>query len=278
MLLNRFRQTAFGRYGQPIFLVFGNLYRHIVSRVFPRWTVQKYIGRYGPFRLSAKFLFSDFESWGQRHNAGFDQFVNESKHARCVLDVGAHIGLTTLPVAKVINQEGTVFAFEPGKVNSKFLEMHISANRLANVDVIKSLVGDENKENTSFFESEDVSGMNSIAEIRTNHQGTAVDMVTLDTIVDIKGLIPEIIKIDVEGAELKVLRGAKRALTKHRPVLFLSVHPRQLRSLGDSPEALLDLIVSLGYTVLQTGESSPFQGELEFGEYKLIKTVKSTPH
>jgi FkbM family methyltransferase len=183
--------------------------------------------------------------------------------------------LTTLPIAKTIEKEGAVIAFEPGKVNLKFLEMHISANHLANVDVIKSLVGDENKEKTSFFESEEVSGMNSIAEIRTNHQSTAVDMVTLDTIVDVRGLSPEIIKIDVEGAELKVLRGAKRVLTKHRPVLFLSVHPRQLRSLGDSPEALLDLIVSLGYTVLQADESLPFQGKLEFGEYKLVTTEQS---
>ncbi len=269
--LNRFRRTRLGRRCQPLLFFLGNQYRRLVAVCLPKLMVQKRIGRYGPFAISAKFLFSDFESWGQSHNSGFDQLIAASIGAHCVFDVGAHIGLTTLPLATTMTAGGVVVAFEPGNVNASFLEKHIAENKLENVIVIKNLVGDMISDQKAFYESEDVSGMNSLAEIRDKHPSSFVSMVTLDQVVSERNVIPDVIKIDVEGAELKVLRGARETLLRHSPIIFLSVHPRQLEVLGDSVEDLLDFVLGLGYEVFSTDLSLPVGSKLQFGEYKLVK-------
>ena len=62
-----------------------------------------------------------------------------------------------------------------------------------------------------------------------------------------KGIIPEVIKIDVEGAELGVLRGAQKVLQRYRPTIILSVHPRELEVMGLNENMLHSFIKSLNY-------------------------------
>ncbi len=270
--LNKFRLTPVGKQIRPFFFFCGEIYRRTILRVFPRITFKKFISEYGPFRLNGKFLFSDFEHWAQGHNSGFNELIEASRDARCVLDVGAHIGLATLPLASVIAEGGVVFAFEPSNANQRYLEMHISANQLNNVVVVRSLVGDQALSNVEFFDNRDASGMNSIANIGGDVEKKFIEMITLDRFVKDHSLRPEVIKIDVEGAELKVLKGADKLLRAYNPVIFLSAHPRQLDDLGDSVEELEEYIIDLGYGIFDVTGSRRIEGCLEFGEYKLLRT------
>jgi hypothetical protein len=75
-----------------------------------------------------------------------------------------------------------------------------------------------------------------------------VEVCTLDSEVAELRLIPSIIKIDVEGWELAVLKGAEATLLRDRPVLFLSLHPRALAELHASPEMVQSWLLERGYT------------------------------
>jgi hypothetical protein len=79
----------------------------------------------------------------------------------------------------------------------------------------------------------------------------SVPAVSIDDFVAAHGVAPTLVKIDVEGAELKVLHGMEGVLRAGSPVLFVEVHPDGLRALGDSSEDLLSFLFGLGYEVVE---------------------------
>lgn len=152
-----------------------------------------------------------------------------------VLDVGAHVGYYTLLSAVLAGPTGRVVAFEPSPENAAFLLRHVRINRLENVRVEQAAVSD--RAGTARFGSGSGSGTGHLAEAGE----LTVRTVTVDEVCAEHGLSPDAIKIDVEGAEASVLRGARETLAGARPVVFLSTH---------GPEAhrdSLDLLRGLGY-------------------------------
>jgi FkbM family methyltransferase len=219
--------------------------------ITPGWSVSKKIGPYGPFKMDKRFAFSNFSRWGSAHNRGFVACIEEAGGMRTVFDIGAHIGLVSLPLSMSIDQCGKLFAFEPAESNRAFLENHIRDNGIHNIEIISDLVGDEAVESVRFFESPADSGMNTIAESRrrSGFVETDVKQITLDAFCNKRDLRPELIKIDTEGAELNILRGASGVLRKYHPIIFLSVHPQHVAELGGSVEELEELLTRLGYVV-----------------------------
>lgn len=217
----------------------------------PGWSVSKMIGPYGPFKMDRRFAFSNFARWGSAHNRGFVACIEEARGMRTVFDIGAHIGLVSLPLSKSIDPEGRLFAFEPAKSNREYLLDHIRSNGIQNIEIVSDLVGDETVGSVRFFESSSDSGMNTIAESRrrSGFDETTVKQITLDEFCNESDLRPELIKIDTEGSELNILRGASEMLQKYHPVIFLSVHPQHIADLGGSVEELEELLVELGYLV-----------------------------
>ena len=249
-------------------------------RTFQAWSqvpnaVRKRLGPGGSFIFDGRFAFSNFEKWGGRHNANFAQWIEACRTAKCVFDVGAHIGLTSMPVGQLLFGHGTVYAFEPGIDNVRFLRRHLSLNGLANVEVVESLVGEEEAENVVLFELPGDSGLNTTAPDYLGERATqlARSQITLDGFCRRRGVVPDVIKIDVEGAEVGVLSGAAEILRQHCPIIFLSVHPKQISALGYSITHLLDMVRDFGYDVLDE-EGQPVE-RLGFAEYKLINTGKA---
>ena len=226
------------------------IYRSILP-ITPGWAVSKMIGPYGPFKLDRRFAFSNFAKWGGRHNRGFVACIDRAAGMHIVFDIGAHIGLVTLPLARSIDPGGKVFAFEPATSNRGFLEYHIRVNHIDNVEIVPDLVGDRTTGSVQFFESPSDSGMNTVAETgrRKGYAETAVSQTTLDEFCDSRKLRPELLKIDTEGAELNILRGATEVLRRYRPIIFLSVHPRHIAELAGTVEELESLLAALDYKV-----------------------------
>jgi len=226
------------------------IYRLII-RVMPGLTVSKKIGPYGPFKLNRRFAFSNFDNWGGNHNRGFQACIEAARGKSCVLDIGAHIGLVSLPLSTAVAQNGTVFAFEPAAANEAFLLEHLDSNNITNVEVIHDLVGEVEKESVEFFESTGDSGMNTIAASGSNrgYKSSTKRQITVDQFCSDRHLEPELIKIDTEGAEVGIIKGAVNTLRQHHPVLYLSVHPRHIIELGSTVEELEQLLKDLNYKV-----------------------------
>ncbi len=243
----------------PLWVRLGTLYRWIARIAGVTRPVSHYIGSYGPFAMDSEFAFSNFESWGGGHNNGFEQCVEACRGVSCVLDIGAHIGLVSMPVSQVLAPGGNVYAFEPAQVNLGYLHKHIDINGINNVKVVEQLVGEVNQDRVKFFEQRVATGQNSMV-VKKNHEAyfeTHRPQTTLDTFCSKQRLLPEVIKIDVEGAEWDVLKGGDRVLTESLPKIFLSVHPVELKLMGKSTEQLLRLIDELGFELLEMDGSRP---------------------
>ena len=152
-------------------------------------------------------------------------------------DIGANVGFYTLLLAELVGTTGNVFAFEPFPRNIKFLQRHVQMNRYQNVRISPRALDDFDGE--SGFDPEANPSMGHLAA----GGSLRVSCSRADTLLAAGEIeAPDLIKIDVEGAEAGVLRGAKRVL-EHRPVILLATHG------DDVHRSCVDLLIQSGYSV-----------------------------
>jgi len=84
-----------------------------------------------------------------------------------------------------------------------------------------------------------------------------IPSVTLDGFCSRQGLRPDLMKIDVEGAELHVLRGARNVLADSRPLIYCEIHPQQMANCGGSVNELTGLLSETGYDVTPLDAPNP---------------------
>lgn len=136
-----------------------------------------------------------------------------------VFDIGANVGFFTLLSARLSGPGGSVVAFEPFPRNLVYLRRHIDLNHLTNVTVVEAAVSDVC--GTGFLGGE----ASNPSALALTQKGLPVSLVTIDEMVAYRGLPrPQLLKIDVEGAESAVLRGAVSVLSSCRPAVILSCH------------------------------------------------------
>jgi len=141
-----------------------------------------------------------------------------------VYDIGAQAGFYTLFFSALVGESGQVFAFEPCPYEAHFLIDHVKMNRLANVQVLQAAVG----------ERHGLVGMTIDRGVTQNQVCDSSDAILMvpALMLDSLGLPPpNLIKIDVEGAEAAVLRGAGKTLRKAHPVVFVALHSHEQRAL-----------------------------------------------
>jgi FkbM family methyltransferase len=147
-----------------------------------------------------------------------------------VLEAGANVGAYTMLFARWTGDGGHVFAFEPDPMAYRGLQQHLSLNGLADrVTAVAAAIGDETTTHLRFalFES---SGISRMARERDEPGATIEDVPawSIDRFCAARGIAPTVIKIDVEGAELAALRGARATIAAAGPrlQLFVEMHPQ----------------------------------------------------
>jgi len=160
-------------------------------------------------------------------------------------DIGAQAGFYSLLLSRLVGPEGLVVAFEPVPGNYARTLEHVLLNRCRNVTAVQAAVADFN--GTSRFDLGPSSSMGRMSP----GGATTVTVVSLDQwVADNRTPMPEVLKIDVEGAEASVLDGAEDILRKARPALFIALH---------GPDARRDCLARLarrGYRVEPLGAES----------------------
>jgi len=241
----------------------------IIMFPFTRNGIAVRLGGEAPYRLDYHFALRGYENLGRGHNTGFNKWPGYCAGKTAVFDIGAHIGLYTIPAAKNIAPGGTVYAFEPAEANRKYLKRHLKYNDIRNVRVLPYVIGEETREGQVFYEKGATDPMNSL-RLKSGAGGYSKvyrRQVSLDDFVEGSNVRPELIKVDVEGAECNVLKGARRSILKYRPDIFLSVHPRQLALFDSSVDELKAIIDDLGYAFRDRGAGKA--AALEHREYIL---------
>jgi FkbM family methyltransferase len=157
------------------------------------------------------------------------------KPGQTVYDVGANIGFFTILCSKLVGPQGRVYAFEPIPQNPVTLRHNIALNGLTNVVIVDKALSCSTGTAEMFvspwsaFHSLNVEG----ASKQDNHGAEAgeivVETVTLDEFLqgpDVSA--PDLIKIDVEGAELIVVEGMRGTLRSKQPLLLCELHDTKL--------------------------------------------------
>ena len=141
-----------------------------------------------------------------------------------ILDIGAHIGCTAILFGELAKR---VYAFEPSQTTFVFLEKNISKARKDNVFPQNIGLGSESYESTLTFAPSNRSGgfISNEMQASVGHIVEKVIIKKLDEVVSYLSLQQiDFIKIDVEGFEGHVLRGARQTLSSHKPVVVLELH------------------------------------------------------
>ena len=211
------------------------------SNIKPKWVEVKS----GPLKGGQLFVATDsFDGWSKMINGLFDSFIYDEVERSCNIDgavfwdIGAHFGYHSLSFASLVGDNGHVYSFEPNPFNTARFQMHLLKNETQakritlNMFALSDVNGDMN-----FVFSNDVDGSSSSgshlqnvnapleASTYNNFNTQVVTTLTIDSYISNPGIrIPDIIKIDVEGAELLVLKGGKEFFKRHKPIIFIEVH------------------------------------------------------
>jgi len=140
-----------------------------------------------------------------------------------VLDLGAYAGASAYFLSKAVGPHGLVASFEPDEVTFRYLKANVARHGLANVKIFKKGIWSETT--TLAFQSEGNMGSSVVQVLGRNSNVKRIGVVTLDDALILEGA-PRVaaIKMDIEGAELAVLRNAGDFLRRHRPNLIIEVH------------------------------------------------------
>lgn len=171
------------------------------------------------------------------------------------VDAGANKGDFTLLAAKMLGNSGMVIAFEPEPQNFDWLRKSIGLNGYTNITIYQAALSDKNGAAELYLGVK--SGWHSLikGQVDRDRGVITVPIRMLDDILDLPGAEgrPCMIKIDVEGAELNVLRGAAGLLSRGSDVILLiDIHP----DLGVNPKHVCDFLRSFGFSLFY--ERPPF--------------------
>ena len=170
-----------------------------------------------------------------------------------VIDVGANIGFFTVPFAKWVGAEGRVISIEPEAANCSSLRRRVERLGLGQVVSIVEAAAVEAAGEVKLALNPDHP-----ADHRVAVEGIRVRATTVDAIM-VENCWPSVslIKIDVQGSEVRVLRGAAETLSRFRPALFVELDESNLREAGTSSKELLDDLSTRGYSpFLQEGKGT----------------------
>lgn len=174
--------------------------------------------------------------------------LNLVQDGAVIMDVGANIGYVSLLVSSHC-PKSTVIAIEPGPSIMKKLKRNLALNKLENVKVLEKAVG-ASEGYSQFFESgSDNLGMSGLTPAE-NHIGhtTEVCVTTIDQVFsELKLTRLDLVKIDVEGAEIQVLKGMKQVISTQRPWILVEVCSSNLKRFESNAEAIYELMELANY-------------------------------
>jgi FkbM family methyltransferase len=214
----------------------------------PRWHVQMFF----PTQRKGfgKFMYA-FREYYEPELAYLEKVLSPGK---VFIDVGANCGVYALVASRLVGAAGRVIAFEPTAQSFSILQQNIELNHCANVSAFRVAITN-NRGKAWLYHGWDPVGNSLGMDPLCGDEGEEVQTNTLDNLVEENRMAcVDAIKVDVEGAEELVLRGATRTLIKHKPVVIFEFNPGCAVHLGLSPNGARDLLETLGYEFMVLGD------------------------
>ena len=214
----------------------------------PRWNVRMFFP--AQRKGFGKFIFA-FREYYEPELAYLEKVLSPGK---VFIDVGANFGVYTLVASKLAGAAGKVIAIEPTAQSFAVLRQNIALNHLANVRAFRVALT-QTRGKAWLYHGWDPVGNSLGMDPLCGEGGEEVQTESLDNLMEQNGIgHVDVIKVDVEGAEELVLRGATRTLTTNSPVVIFEYNPGCSARLSLSPYGARDFLESLGYEFVVLGE------------------------
>jgi FkbM family methyltransferase len=178
---------------------------------------------------------SEGEYWRGTHEREVQKAISAAvRPGSVVYDIGAHLGSVALGCARLVGESGRVVAFDGDPENVLRLRNNVSRNELEDrLRVVHAAVWSYTRsDGVSFRRGRTVRSQGGV-EADGNRPATGsgevihVPTVTLDDFVAAGGPVPQLVKIDVEGGEVEVLRGGAKLFASEKPLVIVEIHHQQ---------------------------------------------------
>lgn len=197
----------------------------------------------------------------------------------CAIDVGAHVGQHTFPMAKTVGLSGRVYAFEP--LPHLYKKLASTINAMPGVCIeLSPLALSREKGEVEFLYDEEAPGMSGLMIRQSNrdHRISRIKVNTdlLDNVIPV-GKPIKFIKVDAEGADFYILQGATRILSKDRPlVVFESgrVNANPAKSYGYTEDQFNDFFQAQNYVLY---DIAGFKYQTRFWEHPTLNDFVAIP-
>lgn len=175
-------------------------------------------------------------------------------------DIGSYFGYYSMLAAQ---RGASVYAFEPVGENFALLETQRALNGFSQVQTQRIALSDAVGQASFVLPDADNRGRGRLAGDEAGAKTESVEMTTLDAFAERVGLSRlDALKLDVEGAEIKVLAGGRETLRRFHPTMLIELNPPCLERFGASEGALLDTVRELGYAIFRATRAGlvPYRG------------------
>lgn len=193
------------------------------------------------FEVEEQNRFSEFELEHMSKNKILDyEFVDDNFNLHCfannsfndkdkeflkdkdIIDAGAYTGDSSLPLSNLTSRN--VHSFEPFDESYQKLVQNIKLNNITNIVPVQASLSDKNGEMELYVSGDNYQGITSNSNRRSFDKSFMVQSMTIDSYVEENNLNVGLIKVDVEGEEKNLLKGAINTIKTQKPILFLSIY------------------------------------------------------
>lgn len=256
--LNHFRKISKIRFIEKLLRRFtqGKSSSHFISKFcannyqYKQGTLRKFVHHGVTLEVDIYDYVGHFLYFGFEDNAHaiLYSLVNESDN---ILDIGTNIGSTILQFANRTGEKGRIIGFEPDPHNFNECQKNIALNNFNNIEVLPIGLGHEKGEFQLVVDTPSNRGGNRIVMNDDNSPiSTTVNVETVDNVIKDKNITQiSLVKIDVEGFEMNVLKGAETLILRDAPIFFIEVNDNNLKQAGSSAEELVVFLNSKNYQV-----------------------------
>ena len=206
----------------------------------------------------SKPSFTNFRELVHDQVAEMDRFLAETQECKSLLDAGAAQGVFSLAFAA---RGGGALAVEPSIRSTPILEYNIQANNDLDIGMASCALSDISGIDTMWHYG---GFLYFTPHVKYDNEAIEVYKNTGDALCKERGFRPDVIKIDVEGHEVRVLKGLQETIRRFKPIIFLEVHIREVLLHGDKTVDLDSYFED--YTIERiSGEKMTSLGDLEEG-------------
>lgn len=205
---------------------------------------------------SDEMISAKIREYGYYDKVGSGILKEKLKNEDIFVDIGAHIGWFTLLASKYVGDNGHVYAFEPEPNNFELLNNNVELNGFKNITAIQKAIIDKS-ETLNFYLSKHNTGNHRIYDINNGRTFIKVQSTSLDEYFKANNNKIDFIKIDIQGAEIRALRGMSEILKKNKRLkMYIEFWPWGIKKDTQDPKEFIDLLIKNKFKIYLADDRS----------------------